>query len=108
LNSTSICHMKLFSFRLLNVMRWVVRRTSQFVAVKGTREKIHPAREGSSGVRRMYLSVLTMVSPPKSNHRLCMSESRYGYPKHLVDALVRSRTWSRGERSVGGRWAKVD
>lgn len=53
--------------------------TSQFVAVSGTREKIQPALDGSSPVRRMYLSVRTMVSPPKSNHRLCISESRYGY-----------------------------
>lgn len=25
-----------------------------------------------------YLSVRITVSPPKSHHRLCMSESRYG------------------------------
>jgi hypothetical protein len=50
--------------------------TSQFVAVSGTRENIHPVREGLSEARRMYLSVRTMVSPPKSHQRLCISESR--------------------------------
>jgi hypothetical protein len=32
-----------------------IGRTSQFVAVKGTREKSHPSCEGRSEVRRMYL-----------------------------------------------------
>jgi hypothetical protein len=67
--------------------------TSQFVAVKGTRENSHPSCEGRSEVSRMYLfphqhasfprdnntaywSARTMVFPPKSNHRLCISESR--------------------------------
>lgn len=53
--------------------------TSQLVAVKGTRENIHPVREGLSDARRTYWSVRMMVSPPNSHHRLCMSESRYGY-----------------------------
>ena len=30
-------------------------RTSQFVAVNGTREKSHPSCEGRSEVRRIYL-----------------------------------------------------
>jgi hypothetical protein len=54
------------------------RRTAQFVAVRGTLEKIQPSREGLSDARRTYLSVRMIVSPPKSHHRLCMSESRYG------------------------------
>jgi hypothetical protein len=54
-------------------------RTSQFVAVNGTRENIQPSREALSEASRTYLSVRMMVSPPKSHHRLCMSESRYGY-----------------------------
>ena len=53
-------------------------RTSQFVAVNGTREKIQPSREGLSDARRTYLSVRMMVSPPNSHQRLCMSESRNG------------------------------
>ena len=57
---------------------WGDRRTSQFVAVRGTREKSQPSREGLSDERRMYWSVRMMVSPPKSHQRLCMSESRYG------------------------------
>jgi hypothetical protein len=35
------------------------RITSQFVAVKGTREKSHPSCEGRSEVRRMYLQQLS-------------------------------------------------
>jgi hypothetical protein len=53
-------------------------RTSQFVAVSGTRENIHPSLDALSEASRMYLSVRMMVSPPKSHQRLCMSESRYG------------------------------
>lgn len=59
---------------------WILNSTkiSQFVAVRGTLEKIQPSREGLSDASRMYLSVRMIVSPPKSHHRLCMSESRYG------------------------------
>jgi hypothetical protein len=74
--------------------------TCQLVAVRGTREAIHPCCDGRSAVRRIYLiatlapelcistnasslypylSARTTVSPPKSNQRLWKSESRYGY-----------------------------
>jgi hypothetical protein len=63
---------------LLSKLGIPLKRTSQFVAVRGTREKSQPSREGLSDERRMYWSVRMMVSPPKSHQRLCMSESRYG------------------------------
>jgi hypothetical protein len=50
--------------------------TSQFVAVNGTLEKIHPFLEPNSPVSLTYLSVRMTVSPPKSHQRLCISESR--------------------------------
>ena len=89
----------LSGFQLFDLRERVLNEipTSQFVAVRGTFEKIQPIRDCRSEASRMYLqrrlivgpesiretrshlSARTMVSPPNSNHRLCMSVSKYGF-----------------------------
>ena len=90
----------IYSRELLSKYGCGVRRTSQFVAVRGTRENSQPSREGLSDERRMYWSVRMMVSPPKSHQRLCMSESRYGWSRVRVCSYVGAR-WCR--RLTGSR-----
>jgi hypothetical protein len=41
---------------------------------------------GAYSQGRIYWSVRTIVSPPKSYHRLCMSESRYGWRETSVQS----------------------
>ena len=89
----------LSGFQLFDLCERVLakRPTSQFVAVKGTFEKIQPIRDCRSEANRIYLygrlvvglessrvavtylSARTIVSPPNSNHRLCISVSKYGF-----------------------------
>jgi hypothetical protein len=75
------------------------------VAVRGTLENNQPSREGLSEASRMYLSVRIMVSPPKSHHRLCMSESRYGYSWRQSKAQTSASSSSCGKmgRLTGSR-----
>jgi len=103
LNSNSICVRATIRDHHFLKALGTRKHTSQFVAVNGTFENIHPLWDGRSEASRMYLrgcgqrmaqiasrgtgaylSALIIVSPPKSNHRLCISVSRYGCSRGLV------------------------
>lgn len=76
--------------------------TCQLVAVKGTREKIHPCCEGRSAVRRMYLrrAMVNAVCMKMSTRKLTYQPGP-PYP-------LRSRTSGFGNPNQGMAVASVN
>lgn len=62
--------------------------TCQLVAVKGTREKIHPCCDGRSFVRRMYLVTPSILIVHFATRKPILISADYGVPSEVEPAAL--------------------
>lgn len=74
--------------------------TCQLVAVRGTREAIHPCCDGRSAVRRTYLNTKTKISAG-AHKKLYLNSRNILTCQHGLLYLLRSRTSGFGNPNRG-------